>query len=76
MEEFLPWLYTRYIYPYQEEHVLGSGYEMELSLLESNLVPEDRRNYAKSREFFSLQAFLLGLRTGLGLAESFRSNPD
>lgn len=76
MEEFLPWLYTRYIYPYQEEHVLGSGYEMELSLLESNLVPEDRRNYAKSREFFSLQAFLLGLRTGLGLAESFRSAPD
>lgn len=76
MEEFLPWLYTRYIYPYQEEHVLWSGYEMELSLLESNLVPEDRRNYAKSREFFSLQAFLLGLRTGLGLAESFRSDPD
>ena len=76
MEEFLPWLSTRYIYPYQEEHVLGSGYEMELSLLESNLVPEDRRNYAKSREFFSLQAFLLGLRTGLGLAESFRSDPD
>ena len=76
MEEFLPWLYTRYIYPYQEEHVLGSGYEMELPLLESNLVPEDRRNYAKSREFFSLQAFLLGLRTGLGLAESFRSDPD
>lgn len=76
MEEFLSWLYTRYIYPYQEEHVLGSGYEMELSLLESNLVPEDRRNYAKSREFFSLQAFLLGLRTGLGLAESFRSDPD
>ena len=76
MEEFLPWLYTRYIYPYQEEHVLGSGYEMELSLLESNLVPEDRRNYARSREFYSLQAFLLGLRTGLGLAESFRSDPD
>ena len=38
MEEFLPWLYTRYIYPYQEEHVLGSGYEMELSLLQSQIL--------------------------------------
>ena len=28
-------------------------------------------NYDKSREFFSLQAFVLGLRTGLGLSESF-----
>lgn len=25
MEAFLPWLYARYIYPYQEERVLGSA---------------------------------------------------
>lgn len=68
MNEFLPWLYTHYIYPYQEEHITGSGYEMELSLLESNLAPEDRNSYRQSREFFSIQAFLLGFNTGPGLA--------
>lgn len=72
MEPFLPWLYARYIYPYQEERVLGSGYELDLSLMDSNLTPEERVNFNKSREFFSLQAFVLGLRTGIGLAESFQ----
>ena len=71
MEAFLPWLYARYIYPYQEERVLGSGYELDLSLMDSNLTPEERVNFNKSREFFSLQAFVLGLRTGIGLSESF-----
>ena len=70
MEAFLPWLYARYIYPYQEERVLGSGYELDLSLMDSNLTPEERVNFNKSREFFSLQAFVLGLRTGIGLSES------
>ena len=56
MEAFLPWLYARYIYPYQEERVLGSGYELDLSLMDSNLTPEERVNFNKSREFFSLQA--------------------
>ncbi len=71
MDPFLPWLYARYIYPYQEEHILGSGYEQELSLMDSGLDPEERANFEKTREFFSLQAFVLGLRTGLGLSESF-----
>lgn len=72
MEAFLPWLYARYIYPYQEERVLGSGFELDLSLMDSNLTPEERVNFNKSREFFSLQAFVLGLRTGIGLSESFQ----
>ena len=42
MDQFLPWLYARYIYPYQEEHVLGSGYELDLSLMDGNLDPEER----------------------------------
>ena len=72
MEAFLPWLYARCIYPYQEERVLGSGYELDLSLMDSNLTPEERVNFNKSRDFFSLQAFVLGLRTGIGLSESFQ----
>lgn len=72
MEAFLPWLYARYIYPYQEKRVLGSGYELDLSLMDGSLTPEERVNFNKSREFFSLQAFVLGLRTGIGLAESFQ----
>lgn len=71
MDQFLPWLYARYIYPYQEEHVQGSGYELDLSLMDGNLDPEERVNFDKSREFFSIQAFVLGLRTGIGLSESF-----
>ena len=39
--------------------------------MDSNLTPAERVNFNKSREFFSLQAFVLGLRTGLGLSESF-----
>ena len=73
MDQFLPWLYARYIYPYQEEHVLGSGYELDLSLMDGNLDPEERVNFDKSRGFFSLQAFVLGLRTGVGLSECFWS---
>ena len=76
MNEFLPWLYAHYIAPYQEERVEGSGYEMDLSLLDTNLTREDRVNFNKSREFYSLQAFVLGLRTGMGLAESFRGPRD
>ena len=72
MEPFLPWLYARYIYPYQEEHVPGSGYELDLSLMDGSLTPEERVNFNKRREFFSLQAFVLGLRTGIGLVESFQ----
>ena len=71
MDRFLPWLYARYIYPYQEKHIPGSGYEQELSLMDGALTPDDRAGYNKSRGFFSLQAFVLGLRTGLGLSESF-----
>ena len=73
MDQFLPWLYARYIYPYQEEHVLGSGYELDLSLMDGNLDLEERVNFDKSRAFFSLQAFVLGLRTGVGLSECFWS---
>ena len=40
--------------------------------MDSGLDPEERANFEKTREFFSLQAFVLGLRTGIGLAESFQ----
>ncbi len=73
MTDFLPWLYRHYIRPCQEEHIDGSPYEMSLALIESDLAPEDRRHFEKSREFWSIQTFLLGLSTGAGLERAFRS---
>ena len=40
--------------------------------MDSNLTPEERVNFNKSREFFSLQAFVLGLHTGIGLSVCFQ----
>ncbi len=67
MSDFMKWLYVHYIKPHldaapQEE------YEMWLSLLDSELDPQFQEEFDKTLEFTAIQAFLLGLRTGRGLA--------
>ena len=74
MNDFLTWLYPRYIKPYLDEKAPDGPYEMNISLMESNLAPEDRENYDKAVAFSATESFLLGLRTGQGLTEAFSTS--
>jgi len=69
MSDFMKWLYANYIKP-QLEKVPQGEYEMDLALLKDGLERPDRESYKKAMEFVAIQAFLLGMRTGEGLATS------
>ena len=69
MKDFLPFLYESYIKPYADG-CPKTGYEMSLSLMETELTPDDLRDYARALEFHATRAFLLGLRTGVGLSKA------
>jgi len=71
MSDFMKWLYANYIKP-QLEKVPQDEYEMDLSLLKDGLERPNRESYKKAMEFTAIHAFLLGLRTGEGLAISRR----
>lgn len=70
MSDFLSWLYPRYIKPYLEERQDGSPYQMSLALLEDSLAPDQKGDYARAMEFCAVHAFVLGMRTGQGLADA------
>ena len=69
MSDFMKWLYANYIGP-QVKTASQEDYEMHLSLLENCLEPDLAVSYKKTQEFTAIHAFLLGLRTGEGLALS------
>ena len=66
MSDFLKWLYPHYIKPHLDA-APQDGYELWLSLMESEIPPDLRDIHAKTLEFTAIQSFLLGLRTGQGL---------
>ena len=70
MSDFLKWLYPHYIRPYLDA-APQDGYEWWLSLMEGELEPRFREEFEKTLEFTAIHAFLLGMRTGAGLAECF-----
>lgn len=74
MTDFMRWLYTSYIMPQIEERD-DPDYEMSLSLLDTSLDTNLKTEYARALEFHSTHAFLLGLRTGLGLSEALKAQP-
>lgn len=67
MTDFMKWLYVHYIKP-QLDEAPQDGYEMWLSLMDGELTAELREVHNKTLEFTAIHAFLLGLRTGQGLA--------
>ncbi len=69
MNDFMRWLYAHYIKP-QLSLREPTGYEMSLSLMDTELTEEMRREYARTVEYYAGEAFLLGLRTGAGLGRS------
>ena len=66
MTDFMKWLYTAYIKPQIDRAPVGE-YEMFLSLMENELRPDQKETWNRIREFDSIHAFLLGMRTGAGL---------
>ncbi len=72
MSDFMLWLYANYIKPQMEKPAQGSDYSLRRELLESQLEEHGLEDLEKVLEFQSVQAFLLGLRTGEGLAVSRR----
>lgn len=70
MSDFLLWLHANYIKPQMRTPVQGSDYALRLELLQSQLEENGLEDLDKALEFTAIQAFLLGLRTGEGLAFS------
>lgn len=67
MSDFMKWLYPHYIKPYLQSAPKGD-YQFWLDLMENGLDPNCQEEFEKTLEFTAVQGFLLGLRTGMGLA--------
>ena len=72
MNTFMRWLYANYIKP-QLEAADYTDYEMSLSLMDSTLDTDLKKQYQRAIEFYASHAFLLGLRTGAGLSGTFNN---
>lgn len=68
MSDFMLWLYAHYIRPELDAAPQGD-YSFHFDLLHNDLPAYPAESTAKILEFTAVQAFLLGLRTGRGLAE-------
>lgn len=71
MTDFMRWLYAHYIEP-QLKAADQTGYEAHISLLDTDLTGDQKEDYRKALELYASEAFLLGLRTGVGLSEVLR----
>ena len=72
MSDFMKWLYANYIKPYLDTIPQGE-YKSDFYLLEDEIVSAIADSFSKAQEFTATHAFLLGLRTGQGLSDSFRT---
>ena len=70
MSDFMIWLYANYIKPQLGALTRDSDYVLRMELLQSQLADSGLEDLDKALEFTAIQAFLLGLRTGEGLALS------
>jgi len=73
MNDFMRWLYANYIKPQLDKKDISS-YEMSLSLMDTCLDEDLKRQYSRTLEFYTSHAFLLGLRTGAGLVYSSQNS--
>ena len=70
MSDFMLWLYANYIKPQLETLTKESDYALRIELLQGQLDGGGMEDLDRALEFTAIQAFLLGLRTGEGLALS------
>lgn len=69
MSDFMLWLHANYIRP-QLSAAPKRDYAFHFDLVHNSLRPSERESMDKALEFTAVHAFLLGLRTGEGLATS------
>lgn len=67
MPDFMPWLYANYIEP-QLLEIFEGEYADHFQNVGDRLFPDLLPSWNKCEEFISIHAFLLGFRTGAGLA--------
>ena len=70
MSDFMLWLHANYIKPQLETLTKESDYALRIELLQGQLDGGGMEDLDRALEFTAIQAFLLGLRTGEGLALS------
>lgn len=74
MSDFMNWFYQNYIKP-QLDAVPKRDAAFHFDLVRNNLTPDLRAELALCLEFNAVHAFLLGLRTGYGLADFIPPRP-
>ena len=70
MSDFMLWLHANYIKPQLATLTKQSDYALRIELLQGQLDGGGMEDLDRALEFTAIQAFLLGLRTGEGLALS------
>lgn len=68
MTDFMTFLYRHYIRPYVASRPRDDGDAFRASLCENSQTPDSRKDVEAVVAFAATHAFLLGLRTGAGLA--------
>lgn len=68
MSDFMHFLYDHYIRPYVAGRTMGESDWEHLGPLMESLSIEQKDDLAAALRFFAARSFLLGLRTGVGLA--------
>ena len=68
MNDFMCWLYDHYIHPHIQAQPMDDGDVFRRSLLDSGVTPEQRQDVEAVLRLYACQGFLLGVRTGSGLA--------
>ena len=76
MNDFQTWLYDHYIWPQIESQPMDDGEKFRASLLDTGTTEAEKEDVAAVVRFYASHAFLLGLRSGIGLAPTvhFRSS--
>ena len=70
MSDFMLWLHANYIKPQLGTFTKESDYALRIELLQGQLDGGGMEDLDRALEFTAIHAFLLGLRTGEGLALS------
>ena len=67
MSDFMKWLYANYIKP-QIDGIPKGDYRADFEIAGDDINTEMQTCFGKTQEFTAVHAFLLGVRTGQGLA--------
>ena len=71
MSDFMTWLYAHYIQPHIKAQTMDDGDLARWSLVDTGTNSQEREDVEAVLRHYSGHAFLLGLQTGLGLADAW-----